>query len=149
MLQQTFKIIKRGSSPKSSASVFKNKCKDSISLWSTATLSKIDHMATYSKRISKFTECKQSCLLLARSFVYKLLPLFTLTLANFDINLLPFYNFEGYAGNNESKCSNSNGLAFLPFCTFDLWRLTFTTVFPRGFVMNDLLRLSSMNVNIM
>ena len=59
-----FQVIKRGCSPKSSAFTFKNRCKDSISLWLIVTLLKIDHIAINSNRISKFTECKQSCLLL-------------------------------------------------------------------------------------
>ena len=55
-------VIKRGSSPKSSASVFQNRCKDSISVWKTIPLLKIYTIAIYNNRISKFTEYKQSCL---------------------------------------------------------------------------------------
>ena len=32
-----------------------------------------------------------------------------------------------------------------PSVRFDLWGITFPTVFPRGFARNDLLRLSSVN----
>ena len=132
--------MKRSSSPKSCAFVFKNRCKDSIPLRQTVTLLKIGRIAIYSNRISKFTECEQSCLLLAKHFVYKQLLLFTLILAKSDSHLLSLYNFKGFTGSNESKCNNRNTLARFPVCT--LWCLG--PQFPNSFFCgaspsNDLL----------
>ena len=44
------KVIKRGTPPKSSLSVFKNMCKDRISLLKTVTL---DRIAIYNSNITK------------------------------------------------------------------------------------------------
>ena len=40
--------------------------KDNITLWKTVELLKIDSIAIYSNRISKFTECTQFCLIVLR-----------------------------------------------------------------------------------
>ena len=78
-------------------------CKDSKSLCTAVTLLKLDHITIYSNRISKFTECKRSCL----KYVHKHKQFLLFTLASSEKRCL--HSFVQLNGQTDISMSNPVG----------------------------------------